>query len=175
MDKLEFSQSVQSLSHVWLFATPWTTACQTSLSITNSQSSLKLISIELWCHPLSSPSPPALNLSQHHDLFKWVSSSHQVTKYWGFSFKISPINEKPGLVSFRMDWLDLFAVQGTFKSLLQHHRSKAAIFRWSAFLIVKISHPYMTTGKTIALTRWTFVGKVMSLLFCIVLCILATS
>ena len=116
-------------------------------------------------HPVSSPSPPALNLSQHHDLFKWVSSSHQVTKYWGFSFKISPINEKPGLVSFRMDWLDLLAVQGTLKSLVQPYSSKALILLCSAFFTVQLSHPYMTTGKTIALTRRTFVDKVMSLLF----------
>ena len=87
------------------------------------------------------------------------------TKYWGFSFRISPSNEHPGLISFRMDWLDLLAVQGTLKSLLQHHSSKASIFQYSAFFTVQLSHPYMTTGKTIALTRWTFVGKVMSLLF----------
>ena len=111
-------------------------------------------------HPLSSPSPPALNLSQHQDLFKWVSSSHQV-----FSFSISPSNEHPGLISFRMDWLDLLAVQGTLKSLLQHHSSKASILWSSAFFIVQLSHPYMTTGKTIALTRRNFVGKIMSLLF----------
>ena len=86
-------------------------------------------------------------------------------KYWSFSFHISPSNEHPGLISFRMDWLDLLAVQGTFKSLLQHHSSKASILRHSAFFIVQLSHPYMTAGKTIALTRWTFVGKVMSLLF----------
>ena len=116
-------------------------------------------------HPLSSPSPPALNLSQHQGLFKWLSSLHQVAKVWSFSFNISPFNEYSGLISFRMDWLDLLAVQGTLKSLLQHHSSKASI-RWhSAFFIVQLSHPYMITGKTIALTRWTFVGKVMSLLF----------
>ena len=116
-------------------------------------------------HPLSSPSPPALNLSQHRALFKWVSSWHQGPKYWSFSFKISPSNEHLGLIFFRMDWLDLLAVQGTLKSLLQHHSSKASILRHSAFFIIQLSHPYMTTGKTIALTRWTFVGKVMSLLF----------
>ena len=114
-------------------------------------------------HPLSSPSPPALNLSQHQGLFQWVSSSHQVAKYWSFSFNISPSNKHPGLISFRMDWLDLPAVQGTLKSLLQHHSSKASILWHSAFFIVQLSHPYMTTGKTIALTRWTFVDKVMSL------------
>ena len=116
-------------------------------------------------HPLSSPSPPALNLSQHQGLFKWVSSSNEVAKYWNFSFSISPSNENPGLISFRMDWLDLIAVQGTLKSLLQHNSSKASILQCSAFFIVQLSHPYMTTGKTIALTRWTFVGEVMSLLF----------
>ena len=117
-------------------------------------------------HPLSAPSPPALNLYQHQGLFKWVSSSHQVfTKYWTFSFSISPSNEHPGLISFRIDWLDLLAVQGTLKSLLQYHNSKALILLHSAFFTVQISHLYMTTGKTIAFTRWTFVGKVMSLLF----------
>ena len=99
-------------------------------------------------HPLSSPSPPALNLSQHQDLFKWVSSSHQVAKDWSFSFNISPSNEYPGLISFRMDWLDLLAVQGTLKSLLQHHSSKASILWRSAFFIVQLSHPYMTTRET---------------------------
>jgi len=112
-------------------------------------------------HPLSSPSP-AFNLSQHQGLFKWVSSSHQVAKV--LSFNISPSNEHSGLISSRMDWLDLLAVQGTLKSILHHHSSKASILRHSAFFVVQLSHPYMTTGKTIALTRWTFVGKVMSLL-----------
>ena len=106
-------------------------------------------------HPLSSPSPLASNPSQHQGLFKWVSSSHQVAKVWSFSFSISPSNEHPGLISFRMDWLDRLAVQGTLKSLLQHHSSKASIFQRSAFFTVQLSHPYMTTGKTIALTRWT--------------------
>ena len=115
-------------------------------------------------HPVSSPSP-ALNLSQHWGLFKWVSSLHQVAKYWNFSFSISPSKERSGLISFRMDWLDLLAVQGTLKSLLQHHSSKASILWCSAFFIVQLSHPYMTTGKTIVLTRWSFVGKVMSLFF----------
>ena len=109
-------------------------------------------------HPLSSPSPPALNLSQHQGLcMRWP-------KYWSFSFNISPSNEYSGLISFRMDWLDLLAVKGTRKSLLQHHSSKASILQCSAFFLVQLSHPYMTPGKTIALTRWTFVGKVMSLL-----------
>ena len=94
-----------------------------------------------------------------------MSSSHQEAKYWSFSFSISPSNKHPGLISFRMNWLDFLAVQGTLKSLLQHHSSKASIFRCSAFFVVLLSHPYMTTGKTIALTRWTFVGKVMSLVF----------
>ena len=101
-------------------------------------------------HPLSSPSLPAPNPSQHQGLFQWVSSLHEVAKYWSFSFSISPSNEHPGLMSFRMDWLDLLAVQGTLKSLLQHHSSKASILRCSAFFTAQLSHPYMTTGKTIA-------------------------
>ena len=116
-------------------------------------------------HPLSSPSPPAPNPSQHQSLFQYVNSSHEVNKYWNFSFSIIPSKEHPGLISFRMDWLDLLAVKGTLKSLLQHHSSKASILWRSAFFTVQLSHPYMTTGKTIALTRRTFVGKVMSLLF----------
>ena len=123
-----------------------------------------------WCHPnISSslaPSPPAFNFSQHQGLFQRVSSSHQVAKVLEFSFSISPSNEYSGLISFRMYWLDLLAVQGTLKSLLQHHSSKAAFLRHSSFyFIAQLSHPYMTTGKIIALTRRTFVGKVMSLLF----------
>ena len=117
---------------------------------------------------MSSPSPPAFSLSQHQGLSQWVSSSHQVAKLWSFSFNISPYNEHPGLISFRMDWLDLPAVQGTLKSLLQHHSSKASVPQCSAFFIVKLSNPthtYMTTGKTIPLTRQTLIGKVMSLLF----------
>ena len=116
-------------------------------------------------HPLLSPSPHAFNLSQHHGLFQWVSSSHQVVRYWSFTFSISPSNEYTGLISFKMDCLDLLAVQGTLKSLLQHHSSKASILHHSAFFTVQLSHPYMTTGKTIALTRQIFVGKVMSLLW----------
>ena len=116
-------------------------------------------------HPPSSPSPPAPNPSQHQSLFQWVNSSHEVAKYWSLSFNISPSNEHTGLISFRMDWLDLLAVQGTLKSLLQHHSSKASILRCSAFFTIQLSHAYMTTGKTIALTRWNFVGKVISLLF----------
>ena len=115
-------------------------------------------------HPLLSLSPPTFNLSQHQGLFKWVSSSHEVAKVLDFSFTISPSDEYSGLISFRMDWLDLLAVQGTLKSLLQHHSWKASIVWCSAFFIVQLSHPYMTTGKTIALTRRTFVGKVISLL-----------
>ena len=103
-------------------------------------------------HPLSSPSPPVFNLSQHQGLFQWVSSSHQVAKYWSFSFNISPSNEHSGLISFRMDWLDLLAVQGTLKSLLQYHSSKASILLCSAFFIVQLSHPYMTTGKNILMS-----------------------
>ena len=146
--------SVQLLSRVRLFVTPWTAVCQASLSITNSQSLLKLVSIEsvmpsnhlvLCCPLLLSPS-----------IFP---------KVWSFSFSISPSNEYSGLISFRMDWLDLLAVQGTLKSLLQHHSSKASILQCSASFIVQHSHPYMTTGKTIALTRQSFIGKVMSLLF----------
>ena len=166
---VQFS-SVQSLSRVRLFATPWTAACQASLSITNSRSLLKHMSIEsvmpsshliLCCTLLLlSPIPPSIRI------FSNESTLHmRRPKYWSFSFSISPSNEHPGLISFRMDWLDLLAVQGTLKSLLQHHSSKASILRCSAFFTVQLSHPYMTTGKTIVLTRWTFVGKVLSLLF----------
>ena len=115
-------------------------------------------------HPLSSPSPPALNLSQHQGFSNESAFRIRWPKYWSFSFSISPSNEHLGLISFRMDWLDLLAVQGPLKSILQHHSSKASILRQSAFFTVQLSHPYMTTGKTIALSRWTFVGKVMSLL-----------
>ena len=169
--------SVQLLSHVWLFVTPWIAACQASLSITNSQSLLKLTPTH-WVsdaiqpsHPLLSPSPPAPNPSQHQVLFQWVNSSHEVAKVLEFQLQHQSFNEHPGLISFRMDWLHLLAVQGTLKSLLQHHSSKASIFQHSAFFIVQLSHPYTTTGKTIALTRRIFVGKVMSLLFNM-LCIL---
>ena len=153
---VQFSHSVVSDS-----ATPWTAVCQASLSITNSWSLLKLMSIELvqTSHPLSSLSPPTFNLSQHQGLFQWVSSSHQVAKYWSFSFSISPSNEYSGLISFSMDWLDLLAVQGTLKKLLQHQSSKASILQCSAFFIVQLSHPYTTTGKTIALSRWNLLAK----------------
>ena len=157
---------VQSLSCVRLFETPWTTACQASLSITSSQSLPKLMSIEsvmpsnhlILCHPLllSSIFPSTRVFSKESVLhIRWP-------KYWRFRFNISPSNEHSGLISFRMDWLDLLAVQGFLKSLLQHHSSKASILQCSAFFIVQLSHPYMTTGKTIALTRQTFVGKAMS-------------
>ena len=116
-------------------------------------------------HPLSSPSPPAPNLSQHHGLFQWLNFLNEVVKVLEFQLQISLSNEHPGLICFRMDWLDLLAVQGTLKSLCQHHSSKASILQCSTFFTVQLSHPYMTTGKTIALTRRTFVGKVMSLLF----------
>ena len=116
-------------------------------------------------HPLSSPSSPAFNLSQHQGIFQWVSFSHRWPEYWSFSFSISPSNEHQGLISFRVDWLDLPSVQETLKSLLQHHSSKAPLFRCSTFLTVQFLHPYMTTGKSTALTRRTFVGKVMSLIF----------
>ena len=150
--------SVQLLSRVRLFATPWIAECQASLFITISWSSLRLTSIQP-SHPLSSPSPPALNPSQRH--FQWVNSSHEVAKIRSFSFSIVPSKEHSGLISFRMDLLNLLAVQGTLKSLLQHHSSKASILWCSAFFTVQLSQPYMTTGKTIALTRWTFVGKVI--------------
>ena len=162
--------SVQSLSHVRLFATPWIAARQASLSITNSRSSPRLMSIEsvtpssrliLCCPLLILPLiPPSIRV------FSSESTLHmRWPKYWSYNFNITPYNEHRGLISFRMDWLDLLAVQGTLKSLLQHHSSKASILWRSAFFIVQLSHPYMTTGKTIALTRRTFVGKVISLLF----------
>ena len=116
-------------------------------------------------HPLSSPSPLALNLPQHQGIFKESALCFRWPKYWNFSLSISPSNEHRGLITFRMDWLDLLAIQGTLKSLLQQHNSKASVLQCSAFFTVQLSHPYMATGKTIALTRWTFVGKVMSLLF----------
>ena len=156
--------SVQSLSCVWLFVIPWTAARQVSLSITNSRSLLKLTSIEsvmppnhlILCRPLLLPSmfPSIRDFSNESVLrIRWL-------KYWSFSFSISPSNEYSGLISFRMDWLDLLAVPGTLKSLLQHDSSKASILRHSAFFIVQFAHPYMTTGKTIALTRRTFVGRI---------------
>ena len=159
-----------SVSRVWLFATPWTAAHQASLSITNSRHLLKLMSIESVV-PSSHLSLccPLLLLSSVFPSIRVFSSESFLcirwTKYWNFSFSISPSNEYSVLISFRMDWLDLLTVQGTLKSLLQNHSSKASVLQCSAFFIVQLSYPYMTTGKTIALTRWTFVGKVMSLLF----------
>ena len=151
---IQFS-SVQSLSRVWLFVNPWTTARQAFLSITNSWSPPKPMSIVLvmpsnhliLCHPLLSPSIfPSIRVFSNE-----LALCIRWPKYWSFSFNISPSNEHPGLISFRMDWLDLLAVQGTLKSLLQHHSSKASILRHSDFFIVQLSHPYMTTGKTIPL------------------------
>ena len=162
--------SVQSLSRVPPFLTPWTAARQASLSITSSKSLPKLMSIEsvvpsnhlILCHPLLLPPSifPSIRVFSNESTFhiRWP-------KYWSFSFNISPSNEYARLISFRMDWLDLLAVQGTLKSLLQRHSSKASILQRSASVIVQLSRLYMTIGKTIALTRWTFVGKVRSLLF----------
>ena len=156
--------SVQLLSCVWLFATPWTAACQVSLSITNSRSLLKLLSIEsvmpsnhlILCHPLFLPPSifPSIRVISNESILRirWP-------EYWSFS--ISPSNKYPGLISFRMDWFDLLAVQETLKSLLQYHSSKASILQCSAFFIVQLSHLYMTTGKTIAFTIRTFSGKVI--------------
>ena len=156
--------------YVQLFSTPWTAACQASLSITNSRSLLKLMSTEsvmpsnhlILGHPLLLPPSilPSIRVFSNESVLpiRWP-------KNWSFSFSISPSTEDSGLISFRMDWLDLLAVQGTLKSLLQSQSSKASSLRLSAFFIVQLSHTYMTTGKIIALTRWTFVSKVMSLLF----------
>ena len=160
----------QLLRRVRLLVTPWTAARQASLSIINSQSLLKLMSIELvmpsshliFCRPLLLlPSIfPRIRVFSNESAFRirWPN-------YWSFSFSISSSSEYSGLIFFRIDWLDLLAFQGAFKSLLQYHSSEATILWHSAFFMVQLSHPYMTTGKTIALTRWTFVGKVMFLLF----------
>ena len=156
--------SVQLRSRVRLFATPWIAACQASLSITNSRSSPKLMSIKLampsnhliLCRPLLLLPliPPSIRV------FSNETTLHMMwPKYWSFSFSISPSIEHPGLISFRMDWLDLLVVHRTLKSLLQHHSSKASILQRSAFFTVQLSHPYMTTGKTIALTRQTLLAK----------------
>ena len=161
--------SVQSLSHVQLFVTPWTAAYLASQSITDSGCLFKLMSIGsmmpsnylILSRPLLPPSIfPSIRVFPNKSVLqiRWP-------KYWHFSFSISPSKEYSGLISFRMDWLDLLAIQGTLKSLLQHHSSKASILQCSAFFIVQLSHPYMTTRKTIALTRQYFVGEVMSLLF----------
>ena len=156
--------SVQALSRVWLFATPWIAAHQASLFITNSWSSLRFTLIEsvmpsnhlILCGPflLLPPIPPSIRVFYNESTLhmRWP-------KYWSFSLSIIPSKEIPGLISFRMDWLDLLTVQGTLKSLLQHHSAKSSILRPSAFFTVQLSHPYMTTGKTIALTRQTFVAK----------------
>ena len=156
--------SFQSLTHVWLLATPWSAAHQASLSITKSQSPFKSMSTDsvmpsnhsILCRPLLLlPSIfPSIRVFSNESVIhiRWP-------KYWTLSFNISPSNEHPGLISFRMDLLDLLEVQGTLKSLLQHHSSKASILWHSAFFIVQLSHPYMTTGKTIALTRWTLLTK----------------
>ena len=161
--------SVQLLTCVWLIVMPWTTARQASLSVTNSQTTQTHVH---WVgdamqpsHPLLSPSPPTFNLSQQQGLSNESVLRIRWPNYWTFSFNISPSNEYSGLISFRIDWLDLLAVQGTLKSLLQHHSSKASIFRRSAFFTLQHSYPYMTAGKAIALTRQTFVGKVVSLHF----------
>ena len=163
-----FSSVQLSCSVVSDSATPWITAHQASLFITNSWRLPKLKSIKLvmpssqfiLCHPLLllPPIPPSIRVFSNESALRirWP-------KYWSFSFNISPSNEHPGLISFRMDWLDILAVKGTLKSLLQHHSSKASIFQRSALFIVQLSHPYMTTGKTIALAIRTFVGKAMSL------------
>ena len=161
---------IQSQSNVQLFVTPWTAACRASLSLTISRSLLKLMSIDwvmpsnhlILCHPfLLLPSVfPSIRIFPNESalLIRWP-------KYWSFSLNISHSNEYPGLISFRIDWFDLLAVQRTLKSLLQHHSSKASILQCSAFFMVQLSHPYMTIGKTITLTIWTFVGKVIAMLF----------
>ena len=161
--------TVQLFTCVWLFATPWTAAHQTSLSITNSQSLPKPMSVEsempsnhlILCRPLLLlPSlPPRVRIFSNESVILT-----RRPKYWSFSFSISPSNEYSGLISFRRDWLDLLAVQGTLKSLIQHHISKASILQCSVFFIVQLSHPYMTTGKIIALTRQTSVCQVTALL-----------
>ena len=169
MQSSQFS-SVPSLRHVWLFMTPWTAVCQASLSITNSRRLLKLMSIKLAVP--SNHLIPCLPLLLLPSIFPSIRvfSNESVLhirwpKYWSFSFRISSSNEYLGLISFRIDWFDFLAVQGTLKSLLRHHNLKASILWCSAFFMVQLSHPYMTTGNTRILTRQTFVVKVMSLLF----------
>ena len=166
---VQFS-SVHLLSGVWHFGTPWTVASQASLSISNSQCLLKLLSIEsvlpskhlILCHPflLSLSIFPSIRIFSNESVLhiRWP-------KYWSFSFSISPSSEHSGLISFRTDWFHLLVVQGTLKSLHQYHSSKASVLQCSVFFMIQLSHPYMTTGKTIALSRRTFVDKVMSLLF----------
>ena len=169
LTRVQFS-SVQLFSCVRLFVTPWTAVHQASLSITNSRNLLKLMSIKsvmpsnrlIVCHPLLLPPSifPTIRVFSSESVLhiRWP-------KYWSFSFNISSSKEYSGLISFMTDWLDLLAVQGTLKSLLHHHNSKTSILWHSAFFMVQLSHPYMTTGKTIALTKRAFVGRVMSLLF----------
>ena len=170
---------MSNCSHAWLTATPRTAACQASLSITNARSLLKLMYIEsvmpsnhfiLCCLLLLLPSIfLSIRVFSNESVLRirWL-------KYWSFNFSICPSDEYSGLISFRIDWFDVLAVQGTLKSLLQHHSSKASILQCSAFFKVQLSHPYMTTGKTIALTTWTFVSKVISLLFNMLLRVLIT-
>ena len=159
---VQFSYSVVSN-----FVTPWTAAHQTSLSITNSQEPILTHVCHVGdaiqpSHPLSSPSPPAFNLPQHPDLFKWSVLHITWPKHWSFSFNISPSNEHLGIFSFRMDWLDLLAVQGNLKSFRQHHSSKASILQWSAFYVAHLSHPHMTTGKNKYLTRHLYWQSIIS-------------
>ena len=168
---------VQLLSRVWLFVTSWTAALQASVSSLSPRVSSNSCSLSRCCHPsISSSVTPFSSCLQYFP----ASGSFPVSrlcirwpKYWNFSFSISPSNEYSGLISFRMDWFDLLAVQGTLKSLLQHHSSKASVLRYSAFFMVQLSHPYMTPGKTMGLTKWTFVDKLMSL--CLLICCLFKS
>ena len=171
---------VQLLSHIQLFDTPWTMACQASLPFTISQSLLKLMFIESmmssnhliqWRHLLL----PPLIFYQHQGLFQWVSCSYQVAKVWSFSFNISPSNEYSGLISFMIDWFDLLAVQGTLKSLIQHHSSKASILWCSAFIMVQLSHQYMTTGKIIALNSQSYGSLLPKWCLCFLICCLGFS
>ena len=162
---VQFSRSVMSDS-LWHHGLQHTRPpCPSPTPRVYSNSSIESVMQSKPSHPLSSPSPPAFNLSQHRVFLNDLALCISWPKYWSFSFNIKPSNEYSGLISFRMDWLDLLAVQGTLKSLLQYHSSKASVLWHSPFFIVQLSHPYMTTEKTIALTRWTFVSKVMALLF----------
>ena len=173
-----YTFSFQSLSRIRLFSTSQTAARKDSLSITNSWSLLKLIEFHRVgdaiqpSYPLSSPSPPAFSLTQHQGLFKWVSSLYQVAKVLEFQLQHQSFREYSGLISFRIDWFDLLAIQGTLKSLLQHRSSKASILQCSAFCMVQLLHPYMTTGKATVLTRRTFVRKDC---LCFLICCLGLS
>ena len=168
---LPLHQSVQPLSHIQLFATSWTAARQGSLFITNSRSLHKLMSISRWCHPTISSSvvpfscPRSFPASGSFPVSQFFALSGQSIGVSASAWSFSPSSEYSGLIFFRVDWLDLLSVQGNLKSLLQHHSSKASILGCSDFFLVELPYPYMTTGKTIALTRWTFVSKVTSLLF----------